>query len=383
MKLYFDYNSTTPICQEAKSKMNELLNESSFHNSSSVHSYGRKAKLMLEEARIDLLKSFNASKYDLAFVASGTEANNLILDNFKEDSIFISQIEHLSIYRHIEYKNNIKTIRVNREGILDLDHLDNLLKTACSSNNLENNSNNNSRRFLVSVMMANNETGVIQPMKEILDIVRRYGAFLHSDCAQVIGKINLDFDDMDLDFASISGHKFGGPTGSGALLYKKEHKLTPLIIGGGQEKGLRSGTENLFSIVGMAAAAASIKSNYLDHASNIGKLRDLIEEKIKSICPDVKIPSRDVSRLANTSVLIMPAVNNQLQLVRMDLNNISVSSGSACSSGKTYGSHVLKAMNYNEEEIYNAIRISLGPLNKVKDVEIFCKVWENIYTHQK
>ena len=329
--IYLDHNSTTPLSLRAKEAMlgfgqNPL-------NPSSIHGFGRDAKFMLEEARNSILESFGACEnYNLLFTSSGSEANNLVLKNFYTKEILISAIEHLSIYAHKKYHPTIKIINVDCHGQLDLDHLENMLQKAEPG-------------ALISVMYVNNETGVIQDLDNIIKIARKFSALVHSDFSQVPGKMSFKLAQYDLDFVTISGHKFGGPLGCAGLFYKKNLQLAPEIIGGGQEKGLRSGTENVFGAVGMAAAALEL--NNLERIAYIKNLRNKLEQNIMSYCLDVQIVSKDAARVGNTSMIIMPNVQSQSQLVQFDLKGFAVSSGSACSSGKVETSYVLQAMHYS------------------------------------
>lgn len=363
--IYFDHNSTTPLSENAKLAMFEVIGLEPI-NPSSIHSYGRKAKMLLEDGRSKILTNFNAAKkYHLLFTSSGTEANNLVLKNFYQEQIFISSIEHVSVYEHAKYCPNIKIIKVDADGKLDLNNLRELLKGAGKS------------RVLVSVMYANNETGVLQDVAEIATLAKEYGALTHSDFSQVPGKLQFNLDDLDLDFITISAHKFGGPIGIAGLFYKKSIHLMAQVIGGGQEKGIRSGTENVAGVVGMLAASYNHEvQEYIDH---VRPLRDLLEQKIKNIYPAVKIVSQKVARLCNTSMIVMPDVSSQLQIVSFDLKGVAVSSGAACSSGKVGISHVLKALGYTESDSSCALRVSLGRTNTKKEVDFFCQVWQDLF----
>jgi len=363
--IYFDHNSTTPLSDRAKQAMLEFMNAEPT-NASSIHSFGRKAKMVLEDGRKLIAGNMSADKnYNLLFCASGTEANNLVLKNFYQDQIFISNIEHVSVLDHIKYCPSIKTINVDLHGKLDLEHLEDSLKKA------------GKERILLSVIYANNEPGVLQEMSAITSLAKQYGAFVHSDFSQVPGKLQCNLDETDLDFVTISAHKFGGPIGIAGLLYKKNLHLIPQIIGGGQEKGLRSGTENILGVVGMAAA--SYNENIKKDIELIGDLRQYLESKIKAICPQVKIASQKAPRLCNTSMIVMPNIESQLQIVSFDLKGVAVSSGSACSSGKIGYSHVLQALGFSQQDSRCAIRVSLASSNSRDEVDFFCQVWQEIF----
>lgn len=362
--VYLDHNSTTPLSSKAKQAMLGLACQPL--NPSSIHGQGRNAKFILEEARSSILESFGFNQnYNLLFTSSGTEANNLVMKNFYAAEILISAIEHLSIYAHQKYNPAVKIIKVDRYGLLDLEHLESLLQSA-------------SPKALISVMYVNNETGVIQNLHDVISIAKNFQALVHSDFSQVPGKINFQHaKGYDLDFITISGHKFGGPLGCAGLFYKKNLQLAPEIIGGGQEKGLRSGTENVFGAVGLAAAAQEIAD--LEHLAYVKNLRDSLEQNLISYCPDAQIVSKDAARVCNTSMIMMPNVASVAQLVQFDLKGFAVSSGSACSSGKVDTSHVLLAMSYTLEQANNAIRISLSRHNTAYEIDAFCQTWKEIH----
>jgi cysteine desulfurase len=353
---------------QVKELMVELLGMP--YNPSSIHAYGRQAKNIIEEARENILKSFDLSRYDgytLTFTSSGTEANNLVLNNFKDEQILISSIEHPSILEKKHYADNIIEIKVGSNGIVDLADLEISLKSL------------KGRKVLISVMFANNETGIIQPIKDIAVIARQYGAYIHSDMAQAIGKVNVDIKDLDLDFITISSHKFGGPIGAGALIRKEKIHLKADIIGGGQEKGVRSGTENIAAIAGFAEACKYTKE-MAKSMENIVKFRDKMEREILNIDPEIKIIGQNTLKLPNTSLIIMPNVDSTIQLMNFDLAGIAVSSGSACSSGKVGSSHVLKAMKIPEKLAKCAIRVSLSYDQAEDDITYFIESWKNIYS---
>lgn len=361
--IYLDYNSTSIMVDEAKAAMMNCT--SSPLNPSSIHSFGRKAKALMEDARggvMSLLgQEIYKSDYSLIFTASGTEANNLMLYNFSAGRILISAAEHVSILKHLEYKNNIDLLQLDSDGLVRMDLLEKWLEQNQGSNNL------------VSIMLANNETGVIQPIKKIADLVHKYGTLLHSDIAQAAGKIEVDIALLGLDFATLSGHKFGGPIGGAGLIHKTKYHIRAQILGGGQEKSSRSGTENVAAIVGFGAAARKSKIDLRHNMQHMKELRDMLESKIKTVVLGDK-----AERLPNTSMMVMPGVLAAQQLIAFDMRGIAVSSGAACSSGKVKSSHVLKAMGVEEKIADSAIRISFGPHNKKEDVERFVKAWKEI-----
>jgi len=364
--IYLDHNSTTFLNQKALEAV-KLYADHLALNPSSVHQYGREARALFEEARYSIINSLNASNYNLVFTSSGTESNNLVLKNFYQDQIFISSIEHLSVHEHIKYNANISFIPVNNQGLLDLEILEQVLKNKSSS------------RVLVSVIYANNETGAIQDLSNIIKIVKEHDALIHSDFSQAVGKMPVNLNNYDFDFATISGHKFGAMVGIGGLFYKKSHHLVPDMIGGGQEKGLRSGTQNVLGAISMATALSDAIFDLQEEY--IQDLRDTLEQKILGFCPEVQIASNKALRLPNTSMIIMPGRQSQKQVVYFDLNGFAVSAGSACSSGKITSSRVLEAMNYGANSACG-IRVSLARSNTMDEIESFANSWNSLFQQQ-
>lgn len=370
MMIYFDHNASTMMHPRAADLMNELSQQ--ILNPSSIHASGRRAKNLVENARLQIANLLGiggrvgagGGDYIITFTASGTEANNLIMSNFRDADIFISAIEHLSIIGQAKYFPNIKFIKVDINGVVDLQDLKNQLQASGAS------------KKLVSIMLANNENGVIQPLKEIADIVHHYGGLLHSDCVQAVGKIEVNLRDLSLDFATISAHKFGGPVGAGALISRTNHHLLPAIIGGGQERGLRSGTENVAAIAAFGLAAEIAKSELPERRKTMKQLRAMLEQALPE---SAIIACKSVERLPNTSLVMMPGFDAQTALIAFDLRQIAVSSGAACSSGKVAHSHVLSAMGVAEHDAKSAIRVSFSHYNTEEEVGIFINHFKEIY----
>jgi len=362
--IYFDHNSTTRLLDEAKEFMAEIINLPL--NASSIHSLGRKAKFYKEQAKDQILDVLGLARdnYRVIFTATGTEANNLVIKNFYDTNIIISPLEHLSVYKHKDYTNNLSIVDVTNKGLIDIEHLESLL--------IEKKG-----KILVSAMMANNETGIIQPMGEISNLCKKYGAYLHTDACQSIGKMNTDFASFNLDFITISGHKFGASQGIAALIMKKEHHLIAQNIGGGQEYGIRSGSENIAAIVSMGAAARAIKTKY--NYQDLGTLRDKLENELLTATRAVKIIGYNQKRLSNTSAITMPNISAMTQMVHFDTKGFAISLGSACSSGSAKPSHVLLGMGIDPKEADNTIRVSLGVGNNEEQIISFVKVWKELY----
>lgn len=366
--IYLDHNATTPMHPNVIKKIQEVLSQPL--NPSSIHSYGRKGKSYIEAARKNIASLVGISKnfkdYQITFTASGTEANNLILSNFKNGEIFISATEHPSIFAHYKMAKNITLIKVDSNGVLDLEDLNSKLESS------------KAERKLLSVMLANNETGIIQPIKQIADITHKNGALIHSDCVQAAGKIDIDLLDLNVDFISISAHKFGGPMGAAALISKASLPLQPLIIGGGQEKGLRAGTENVLAIIGFGEAALLAKNDLEERSERLNKLRLKLEKELLNSTHNIEIVGMHANRLPNTSLIINPAHRAETQLIALDLRGVALSSGSACSSGRISSSHVLDAMEYSKEKMDSALRISLGWNTTEQDIDNFFEIYNEI-----
>lgn len=357
---YLDYNATAPLRPEARAAMLEAAAVGG--NASSVHGSGRRARMAIETARETIASLLGARAAEIVFTSGGTEANQLALRGAGAERILVSAIEHDSVRLACPAA---EMLAVDGRGLIDLDRLDATL-------------GNGRGRALVSVMLANNETGVIQPVAEVARIARRHGARLHCDAVQAAGKIAVDFGALDVDFLSLSGHKFGGPQGAGALLVRQGAMLEPQFRGGGQELGRRSGTENLPGIAGMAAALQAAMRD-MAAIAGLARLRDGIEERLAAICPGLRIWGAGAPRLANTSCLAMPGMGSETQVMALDLAGVEISAGAACSSGKVRPSHVLRAMGASEAEAREAVRVSLGWASVAEDAERFVAAWTALY----
>jgi cysteine desulfurase len=361
--IYFDHNATTQL----KGSIAESMFDYSHlpGNASSIHSFGRKSKRLIEEARLSIATALGIDELDnyrIIFTASGSESNNLAINSFKNHLVITSRSEHLSILNAVKTISNVKYVDINNDGLVDLNNLEQILA-------------NYSGPKLVSIIFANNETGVIQDIEKIAQLSHNYGAMLHSDITQIIGKIDINFKQLNLDLATISAHKFGGPQGAACLIAKKNITINPLILGGGQEQGARAGTENILAIHGFGMAAKLLSEN-LDKVNEIKYLRDYIE---KNLANHAIIVAGNITRLGNTSCLIMPHVSSETQLINFDLSNIALSAGSACSSGKISVSHVLKSYGYSDDLASCAIRVSLGLDNNLQQADRFISAWLEIY----
>ncbi|MBD23962.1 MAG: cysteine desulfurase [Candidatus Marinimicrobia bacterium] len=357
---YLDYNATAPVLPAVAEAVTGCL--STFGNPSSMHQSGRKARSTIETARELVAELVSASAPNVIFMSGGTEANALALRGLMTgsgcSSVVASAIEHPSVLAHVPRQDHIP---VNGEGQIDLVTLENMLR-------------NRPAPVLVSLMFANNETGVLQPVSDAVDLAKKFDALVHCDAVQAPGKIPINFNELGVDAMSISAHKFGGLKGTGALILRDGLKIDADIPGGGQERNRRSGTENFVGIVAFGTAALHA-SQSLTSTQNITALRDKLESKILRTLPQAKIFSSGSSRLGNTCCVAIPGLSSETQLIKLDLAGVAVSAGSACSSGKISPSHVLLAMGVRKADANCAIRVSFGPSNTDADVHRFLEVW--------
>ncbi len=358
--IYLDHNATTPVRPEAIEAVVDAL--SVCGNASSVHRFGRLAKRVLEDSRERVAALVGVKSSQVIFTSGGTEANNLALSGADYGTIFASSIEHVSVLGACD---EIEGVPVTTDGIVDVA----LLKDQLA---------NHDGSALISVMYANNETGVIQPVERISELAHTNDMLVHCDAIQGAGKVHLDFAELGVDILSLSSHKIGGPQGVGALIIREGLTLKPLVRGGGQELRHRAGTENLPGIAGFGAAAELVKSN-VDDFQQLAILRDQLETKIGQLAA-INVFGQGMNRLANTSCLTMPGVNSETQVMGFDIAGIAVSAGSACSSGKVEPSHVLKAMGIDDDVAGCAVRVSFGLNNDERDVGRFVDAWAKIYS---
>ncbi len=358
MDAYLDYNATAPVRPEVATAMTSALDLCG--NASSVHRFGRLARRAVEDAREAIAVAVDASAAEVVFTSGGTEANNLALRS-TDRPVLISAVEHDSVRAA---RDDATVIRVDSDGLVDLQHLEELLAAAKAP-------------ALVSVMLANNETGVVQSLGDVVALARRFGAVVHCDAVQALGKIPLSFAALDLDMMSLSAHKLGGPQGVGALVLRDGIDLMPILRGGGQERSRRAGTENIAGISGFGVAAKLAKPAIAD-APALAQLRDDIEARVQAVAPDAIIYGAGAPRLPNTSCIGLPGVSNEVQVMALDLSGIAVSAGSACSSGKLTPSHVLQAMGADDDAAASAIRVSLGWQSTAADCDRFVEAWTTL-----
>lgn len=353
--VYLDYNATAPVRPQAIAAVSAALSE--IGNPSSVHRFGRLARRAVEVARGQIAALVGAAPRQIVFTSGGTEANNLAVTGTGR-RLVVAAIEHDSVLRPAQ---DAALVLAGRDGCIDIAALDRLLAADPAP-------------ALVAVMLANNETGVIQPIADVVRIARAYGAYVHCDAVQAAGKIPVDFMALGVDTMALSAHKLGGPPGIGALVVADNVVLRPLVTGGGQERGRRAGTENVPAIAGFGAAA-ELAQHDLSRMADLVRLRDDLERRIASIAPEAVIIGADATRLPNTSCVALPGVPAETQVMALDLAGIAVSAGSACSSGKVRASHVLQAMGLGPDLAGSAIRISAGWATEPEDFERFFEAW--------
>lgn len=355
--IYLDHNATTPLKPESRDAMLEMLGVAG--NPSSIHRAGRESRRRIERAREQIATFVNADdRAVIIFTSGATEANNMVLKGSGCERLLVSAIEHVSVLNAAAEK---EVIPVLPSGLVDLAALDKMLSGT-------------DRSTLVSVMWVNNETGVIQPIDEVVKLARKHGALVHADAVQAAGRLPLDLKGSGVDYLTLSSHKIGGPQGAGCLVMANCVTVTPQILGGNQEKSLRAGTENLAAIAGFGKAA-ELAARDMEQYNKLAALRDLIERKIKELSSNVKIFGEDAPRVASTTMFSLPGVSSETQLIALDLAGVCVSNGSACSSGTVRPSHVLKAMGAGEAEINAALRVSLGWNTTEEDVSFFLSRW--------
>jgi cysteine desulfurase len=372
-RTYLDWNATAPLRAEAQRALAGAL--TAIGNPSSVHAEGRAARRLVEVARGQVAELVGAEPGNVVFTSSGTEANALALtpaietaaEKKPRDRLLTSAIEHPSVLAGGRFpRPAICEVGVEADGRLNLDALAEALAGVS--------------RPLVSVMLANNETGVIQPIAETAAIVHAAGGLLHVDAVQAAGRIPCDMNALGADLMTLSAHKIGGPKGVGALVRSREdiHFPDPLLRGGGQERGARAGTENVPGIAAFGAAAAVARAQFAAEAVRMRTLRQKLEEGLCAIAPQTVIFGADAPRLPNTTLFAVAGVKAETAIIALDLAGAAVSSGAACSSGKVQPSHVLAAMACSPSLTRAALRVSIGWSTQEADIECFQNAWRKV-----
>src|SRR5215472_10461923 len=377
VRSYLDWNATAPMREEAKAVFAAAL--SRVGNPSSVHAEGRAARALIEAAREQVAVLVGARAGDVFFTASGTEANMLALTPAIETAdekrprsrLYLSAIEHASVRTGARFpRETVEELPVGPDGRVDLA----ALAAAIAK----------TPRPLVSLMLANNETGIVQPVAEAAVIVHAAGGLIHVDAVQAAGRIPCDMAALGADLLTLSAHKIGGAKGAGALIRAREdiHFPEPLIRGGGQERGLRAGTENVAGIAAFGAAAAAALACRHSEAAHMVRLRNQLETGLLAVTPSAVIFGRGagIERLPNTTLFSLSGMKAETAVIAFDLEGVAVSSGAACSSGKVQPSHVLAAMGVVGPLLRGAVRVSLGWDTAETDVEKFLAAWRKLAT---
>jgi cysteine desulfurase len=347
VRTYLDYNATAPLRPEARAAMLAALDIAG--NASSIHHEGRVARAIIEDAREQVAALVNAKPSEVVFTSGATEANVWAL-SAGWDAIYAAGIEHDSVLSPAKvWAPETVTLAVDRDGVIDLGALAKVLAAKAGQPG----------RRVIALQMANNETGVIEPVAEAAAIAAEHGVAVHSDAVQAAGRLPIDVTSLGVSTLAISAHKLGGPKGVGALIVRDGTLLRPLVSGGGQERRRRAGTENIAAIAGFGAAAAAAKSSIIQWA-RVKALRDGLEAALAGVTPSCVILSAGAPRLPNTVCVAVPGRLAETMVIKLDLAGIAVSAGAACSSGKVGASHVVEAMGLAESLNRSAVRISLG-----------------------
>lgn len=353
MTAYLDHNATTPIRPEAELAVVRALKAGG--NPSAVHAAGRAARSLIEDAREQVALLVGADPAGVIFTSGGTEANALALAGLRIPRILASAIEHPSVLRAA----TVEQIPVDWRGVIDLDALEKMLGQS-------------DQPTLVSIMLANNETGVIQPVAQAAHLAHEHGAFVHCDAVQAAGRVEIDMDALEVDAVSLSAHKLGGPMGVGALVLADPlDEIAPMFHGGAQEARRRAGTENVPGIAGFGAAVAAARADMYGLGTRLTALRDGLEQRVRAAVPSINVfGHRARMRVPNTSCFAVPGIEARKLVIALDLEGVAVSAGAACSSGRIEPSHVLAAMGAGPLAA-SAIRVSLGWTTTQADIDAF------------
>ena len=358
--LYFDHSATTPIHPDVLSLINEL-NQDIYGNPSSIHAAGRKAKHVVETARKQIAAAINCAPKEIIFTGGGSEANNLVLWNMiyrNRKHVITSAIEHpaiLAVLRQLEHLAITHTIvPVNKYGCVNPEDIDSAIRDDTG---------------LITIMLANNEVGTVEPLQDIAKIAKKHNVLFHSDGVQVLGKLPIDVQELGVDMMSFSAHKFYGPKGVGALYIKEGIAMKPLIAGGSQEKSLRAGTENVGGIAGLGRAAELVTKSLSDVGRTLTALETQFKTKFSEQHTNIIYNGFEDNHLPGLISLTIPGIASDLLLIHLDNEDIAVSSGSACSAGTISPSPVLKAMGISDKQNLETIRISAGRDNTNTEVD--------------
>jgi cysteine desulfurase len=371
-RIYLDHNATTPVHPEVFEAMLPYYRDK-FGNASSIHSFGREAKVALEESREKIAKFINASPQEVYFTCGGTESDNLAIkgtafaNRKKGKHLITSKIEHHAILESCKFLEKegfeVTYLPVEKCGLVDPDDLNKAIKKDT---------------ILVSIMHANNEVGTIEPIQELCEISKEKGAYFHTDAVQSVGKMPVDVQKLNVDMLSMSGHKIYGPKGVGAIYIRKGTRITSWSHGGHHERSRRAGTENIPGIVGLAKTAEIAQRDMEEQSMLMGNLSEAFYQKLTQAIPDVFLNGHLEKRIPNTLNLSFKAVEGESIILSLDLKGVAVASGSACTSGTLEPSHVLSAMGISPEIAQSAIRFSFGRENTMEHVDYVVEILPEI-----
>lgn len=367
-RIYLDHNATTPVDPEVFEAMLPFLKEE-FGNPSSIHWSGRGPRKAVEEAREKVCSLLNCAPLELIFTSSGTESDNHAIKGLayarkdKGNHIITTKVEHpavLNTCKHLAKSGfEVTYLDVDADGLVSLDDLKNAIKP---------------ETILITIMYANNETGVLSPIKEIGGIAAEKGITFHTDAVQAVGKVPIDLKELNIDLLTLSGHKLYGPKGIGALFVKRGVRLVPLIHGGHHERNRRGGTENVAGIVGLGKACEILKNDMARETEHLKSLRSRLEKGFKEKIPHIKINGSLEKRLPNTANISFEFVEGESLLLNLDMKGVAASSGSACTSGSLEPSHVLTSMGLSHELSHGSVRFSLGKSNTIEDIDYLIEI---------
>lgn len=367
--LYFDHSATTPIDPKVLALMQEVA-KTNFGNPSSIHKYGQKARAIIEKSRRQIADALGVKSRNIIFTGGGSEANNMVLQNLlysDKKHVITSSIEHpaiLKVLKHLKkFGVSYTTVPVDKFGMVDPINIESAIRDDTA---------------LISIMYANNEVGTIQPLAKIAEIAKNHNILFHSDAVQTPGKIPIAINELSADLMSFSAHKFYGPKGVGFLYISNGIKLYPMIIGGGQEKKLRAGTENTPGIAGLGLAMQLAAEEQSKNQTHLNKLEKYFKDRFSAIYTKVIYNEHPEKHLPGLLSVTIPTITSDIMLVNLDLKGIAVSSGSACSSGTVKPSNVLKAMHISNQNNISTLRISFGKGNTIEQVDALIEAFDEI-----
>jgi cysteine desulfurase len=347
--VYFDHNATSPVAREVLRELHRDLAEV-YGNASSIHYFGQAARQRFEAARRQVAELLHCDAKEVVFTSGGTEADNLAITGTARGHIITSQVEHPAVLNTCAQTDDVTWLPVDRDGRVDPRDVRSAMR---------------SETTLITIMHANNETGVLQPIEEIAEVAQDVGVVFHTDAVQTVGRVPVDVQALGVDMLSLSGHKFGAPKGVGALYVKSGTRLQPILFGGRHERERRAGTENVPGAIALGRAATLDTNAW----TSLAQLRDRLEQKVLAQIPGAVVNGAAAPRLANTSSIRFEGVEGEAMVIALDLRGFAVSSGSACSSGAVEPSHVLLAMGMSREDARSSVRFSLGPGNTAGQVD--------------